>query len=45
MKDEYPHPIIAREGWLFLTLAVAIAVALSVAGFWLVGAIAWLAAI
>jgi phosphatidylserine decarboxylase len=43
MKDAYPHPIIAREGWAFVAIAFALAVALSVAGLWLVAPIAWLA--
>ena len=29
MNNDYPHPIIAREGWPFLALALAVAVALS----------------
>src|SRR5512141_435099 len=43
MDRRYPHPIVAREGWAFLALAVVVAVGLSVAGFWLVAALAWLA--
>ena len=43
MNNDYPHPIIAREGWLFLALALALAVALSWAGLWLAGGLAWLA--
>jgi phosphatidylserine decarboxylase len=35
MSEKYPHPIIAREGWPFLAIAVAAAVALTVfAGWW-----------
>ncbi|HYU69463.1 MAG TPA: phosphatidylserine decarboxylase [Burkholderiales bacterium] len=44
MSVSYPHPIIAREGWLFLAAAVAVAAA---AG-WLIGwwsAPFWLAAL
>jgi phosphatidylserine decarboxylase len=37
----YPHPIIAREGWPYLLLALAVAVALSVASWWVLAAIAW----
>ena len=37
----YPHPIIAREGWPFLGTAVVIALLLSVAGLWIVAALAW----
>ena len=25
MNNDYPHPIIAREGWVFLTLALVVA--------------------
>jgi len=45
MSNDYPHPIIAREGWLFLALALVVAVALSLAGFWLLAALAWAAAL
>ncbi len=45
MKTDYPHPIIAREGWLFVALTLAAAIALTVAGIWLGAAIAWLAAL
>jgi phosphatidylserine decarboxylase len=45
MNDDYPHPIIAREGWLFVALTVAAAVLLTVSGIWLGAAIAWLAAL
>jgi phosphatidylserine decarboxylase len=38
----YPHPIIAREGWLFLAIALVVAVALSWTGLWLLAAVAWL---
>jgi phosphatidylserine decarboxylase len=36
----YPHPIIAREGWPFLAAAAAVAILLAVAGWWLPAAIA-----
>jgi phosphatidylserine decarboxylase len=42
MNNDYPHPIIAREGWLFLALALVVAVALSWAGLWLLAGLAWL---
>jgi phosphatidylserine decarboxylase len=45
MKTDYPHPIIAREGWPFVALTVGAAIALTVAGIWLAAAIAWLAAL
>lgn len=38
--NNYPHPIIAREGWPFLAGSVAVALLLSVFGG---GALAWLA--
>ncbi len=41
----YPHPIIAREGWAFLTLAVAFALALSWAAPWPLAALAWLSVV
>ncbi len=45
MNGNYPHPIIAREGWLFVGLSVAAAVALSLAGWWLAAFPVWLLAI
>jgi len=39
----YPHPIIAREGWAFLLAAFVIALALSVASWWALAALAWVA--
>ncbi len=39
----YPHPIIAREGWPFLLVALAVAVALSIASWWLPAVLAWIA--
>jgi phosphatidylserine decarboxylase len=45
MSNDYPHPIIAREGWPFLALALAVAVALSAAGLWLLAALAWAVAL
>jgi phosphatidylserine decarboxylase len=41
----YPHPIIAREGWPFLAIAVAVALALTIAKLWIPAALAWLAAL
>jgi phosphatidylserine decarboxylase len=38
----YPHPIIAREGWPFLAIAVAVAIALSFTSWWILAIPAWL---
>ncbi len=43
MNNDYPHPIIAREGWPFVALALAVAAALSWAGLWVLAGLAWLA--
>ena len=40
--SHYPHPIIAREGWTFVALALAAAIVLTYLGAWLPAAIAWL---
>ncbi len=45
MDNDYPHPIIAREGWAFVAIAVAAALLLSATGHWLIGGFAWLAAL
>jgi phosphatidylserine decarboxylase len=41
--NDYPHPIIAREGWAFVAVALAAALVLSYTGLWLPAALAWLA--
>jgi phosphatidylserine decarboxylase len=41
-NSNYPHPIIAREGWPFIAILAVIAVALSIYGYWIFAAIAWL---
>jgi len=38
----YPHPIIAREGWAFVALALAVALVLTYTGPWPLAALAWL---
>jgi len=42
MRSNYPHPLIAREGWPFVAIAVVIAVALTYGHWWLVAALAWI---
>jgi phosphatidylserine decarboxylase len=41
----YPHPIVAREGWPFLAVAVALAAAIGIFGGWWWSAPFWLAAL
>jgi len=41
----YPHPIIAREGWPFVAIAVVIALLLTAGQYWILAALAWLAAL
>lgn len=41
----YPHPIIAREGWPFVALTVAVAVALSFTPLWPLAVLAWIVAV
>jgi phosphatidylserine decarboxylase len=45
MNNAYPHPVIAREGWRFLALAVVVAVVLSFLGWWIAAFIAWAVAL
>ena len=40
-SNHYPHPIIAREGWPFIAIAAVVAIGLSVLGYWIVAALAW----
>jgi phosphatidylserine decarboxylase len=40
---DYPHPIIAREGWPFVVFALLVAVALTLVGWWVVAILAWAA--
>jgi phosphatidylserine decarboxylase len=37
----YPHPLIAREGWPFVAIALVAAVALSYTQWWVLAALAW----
>lgn len=34
-KPAYPHPIIAKEGWPFIAIALALAIAVSFASWWM----------
>lgn len=45
MTSDYPHPIIAREGWPFIAIAAAVALLLSYFGPWILAVIAWLAVV
>src|SRR5689334_13814475 len=40
--DDYPHPIIAREGWPFVAAALVLALVLSFTGPWVAAVLAWL---
>ena len=41
MSRPYPHPLIAREGWPFVAIALVAAIVLSYANWWLLAALAW----
>ena len=43
--SNYPHPLIAREGWPFLAIAIVIAVALSFSPLWPLAVLAWIAVV
>ena len=43
--SSYPHPIIAREGWPFIAIALVVALVLSWLGWTWLAALAWLAVI
>ena len=43
MRPPYPHPLIAREGWPFLAVAVAAALAVDLAAGWRWSTPVWLA--
>ena len=42
MSDDYPHPIIAREGWTFLAIAIVVAALLTGWGHPVLAFLAWL---
>ena len=39
--SNYPHPLVAREGWPFIAIALVIAVVLSYVHWWVLAAFAW----
>ena len=45
MRPAYPHPIIAREGWPFLAIAIAVALLVAVFAGWWWSLPLWLAAL
>ncbi len=45
MNNHYPHPILAREGWPFLAIAVVVAVAFSWMGWTILAVLAWIAVV
>ena len=40
--SNYPHPLIAREGWPFIAIALVAAIALTALGWWVAAVIVWL---
>ena len=45
MRSNYPHPIVAREGWLFLALALVAAIAVTLSAGWVWSLVFWLIAV
>ncbi|HZQ62057.1 MAG TPA: phosphatidylserine decarboxylase [Casimicrobiaceae bacterium] len=43
--SNYPHPILAREGWGHIAIALAIAVVLSLLHWWILAVVAWIAVV
>ena len=42
MSGNYPHPVIAREGWPFVAITLVLAIALSYVHWWVLAALAWI---
>src|SRR4029453_12276373 len=42
MSDDCPHPILAREGWRFLAIAIFVAALLTGLGYVILAVLAWL---
>lgn len=42
MPNDYPHPYIAREGWPFLAIAIAVAALLTWLGYTIFAILAWI---
>jgi phosphatidylserine decarboxylase len=45
MNNAYPHPIIAREGWPFLAIAIVVALFFTIIGWAILAFLAWAIAI
>lgn len=45
MSSQYPHPIIAREGWPFLAISAGVAIAVTATAGWLWAAPLWVIAL
>jgi phosphatidylserine decarboxylase len=45
VRSNYPHPIVAREGWLFLAIAIATAIAVTLFAGWGWSVAFWLIAL
>src|SRR6185369_11367403 len=41
--SNYPHPLIAREGWPFVAIAAGLTLGLALVGWWVLAAVAFLA--
>jgi len=43
--SSYPHPIIAKEGWAHIAIALAAAIVLSFMHWWILAIVAWIAVV